>query len=575
MLAHLAGVSERSVLLALLAAFVLWMLRRRRTAALQHAVWALVVCGMLGLFAFGKALPRLPLRVLERPVGAVTPVVESPIVDQASPAPVVARSQVRRPVDWNSLAVYAYGAIAFAFLAQYAAGMFFVRTLLRRSLTIAIGNVHESERVAVPVTVGWLRPRVVLPLDWRGWNREKLDAVLAHEGAHVRRRDGLVAALAGVNRCLFWFHPLAWIVERKLALLAEQACDECCVAVLGDRDRYANLLLEMAMVAEHGRLQRRALTMAARSHMRQRIDSLLQEGRTFSQGLTRAGWAAVLLCGIPLVWGAGAVELDPLAAQVQTPAAVAPKFDVASVKPCPPGDGGGRGSNGGGASPGRLSENCMTVAQLIRSAYVEFADGRQNFLPLFVPIEGGPAWIHSDRYTIEATTEGTPGFATMRGPMLQALLEERFRLKIHSASREVPVYALTVAKGGPKLQPTSPGSCVPLDYSLPAPYPQFCGTPKRGEPGLRLIGATMADLCKMLSVPEMMERPVIDKTGIAGTFDIQIPGPGELHRGVPDDPSSSAFELQSAIQKLGLKLESAKGPGKFFVIDRVERPSEN
>jgi uncharacterized protein (TIGR03435 family) len=116
--------------------------------------------------------------------------------------------------------------------------------------------------------------------------------------------------------------------------------------------------------------------------------------------------------------------------------------------------------------------------------------------------------------------------------------------------------------------------------------------PKRGEPPFHLIGATMADLCKVLSVPEMMDRAVIDRTGIAGMFDIRIPGPGDMHRGVPDggmhrfsdpaspvtpaDPSSSSFDVvQAAIQKLGLKIEPAKGSGKFFVIDHVERPSEN
>jgi hypothetical protein len=71
MLAHLADVSIRSILLALPAATVLWILQSRRTAALQHAVWAVVVCGMLALFAFGQALPRLPLRILDRPAAAV------------------------------------------------------------------------------------------------------------------------------------------------------------------------------------------------------------------------------------------------------------------------------------------------------------------------------------------------------------------------------------------------------------------------------------------------------------------------------------------------------------------------
>ena len=78
-----------------------------------------------------------------------------------------------------------------------------------------------------------------VPPEWRHWDGEKLNAVLGEGLARPMRRDTLVAALAAVNRSLFWFHPLAWMLERKLALLAEEACDESCVATLGDPDRYA------------------------------------------------------------------------------------------------------------------------------------------------------------------------------------------------------------------------------------------------------------------------------------------------------------------------------------------------
>ncbi len=94
----------------------------------------------------------------------------------------------------------------------------------------------------------------------------------------------------------------------------------------------------------------------------------------------------------------------------QSSTAAARSFDVASIKRCTPGEGGGRGRNGGTSSPGRLSENCVTVASLIRQAYVEFADGRQNFLSS-VPIEGGPAWINSETYSIEATADSGPNQA--------------------------------------------------------------------------------------------------------------------------------------------------------------------
>lgn len=330
MFAHLADVSIRSVLLAVSAAAVLWISRKRRSAALEHAVWTAVMCGMLALFAFGDALPRLPLRVLTSPAAAPlqsAPLLwKAPFIEETAALPAQMPTNVERSINWSDVAIYAYAAIAFAFLARFITGMFLVRRLLAASKPTGVGFL-ESEVIAVPLTIGCFRPQILLPLEWRDWDRDKLNAVLAHEGAHVRRRDGLVAALAGINRCIFWFHPVAWMLERRLTLLAELACDESCVVALGDREQYARLLLDMACVVDgaHGRLRQHALTMAAASHLRQRIDSLLQDGRTFSRGLTWTGWAAVALCGIPIVLGAGAVEL---AAPPSLPPLAMPRWSV-------------------------------------------------------------------------------------------------------------------------------------------------------------------------------------------------------------------------------------------------------
>ena len=259
--------------------------------------------------------------------------------------------------------------------------------------------------------------------------------------------------------------------------------------------------------------------------------------------------------------------------------ALPPRFEVVSVKPCHPGGRPpGRSGGAGAFSPGTLRLSCVTVSDLIQSAYVDYAKGQQaiNFVP--VPIKGGPSRMNTDRYEIDAKAEGAPGYAMMKGPMLQAILEDRFKLKIHREEREVPVYALTVAKDGPKLQRSKEGSCVPLDYSLPTPYPQFCGQPKRGDRGLHLIGATMADLCAILSAPEISDRPIIDKTGIVGMFDIQLPGPGQFRGSgaVPTDPLADSFDaIRAAVETLGLKLERAKGAATDLVIDHLERPSEN
>jgi hypothetical protein len=449
---------------------------------LQHAVWTAVVCGMVALFAFGQSLPRLPVVIPHRPAAAVpaaphanpTPPDEASEAAQSSPS---TAATARPSIDWSSLAVYAYAAIALAFLARFMTGMFLVRKLLAGSHPVR--NFLESESVTVPLNVGWLRPSILLPLEWREWDREKLDAVLAHEGAHARRRDGLVAALAAVNRCLFWFHPLAWMLERRLALLAEQACDEACVAALGDRRRYAHLLLEMALVVDgsEGRLRLHALTMAAGSHIRQRIDSLLEEGRTFSRGLTRTGWAAVALCAIPVVWGAGAVELDrrppaphfemprpsvpapPIlpapvqaanpaldvasvapreqpAAPAQSVAAAAPEFEAASMKAAAPTD---RPSVRGGpetASPGQWTCTAMPLRMLVTMAW-NLRDYQLS----------GPSSLDTALYDIAAKIP--PGASKENfNLMMQRLLTERLGLVVHHESKEEAVYNLVIAKGG-------------------------------------------------------------------------------------------------------------------------------
>ena len=670
MLDHLADVSIRSLLLALPAAIVLWMLRSRRTAAMQHAVWAAVVYGMLALFAFGQALPRLLLRILERPAEAieVTPpaaVSDRLVLPPTGPQPLAPEpAQARRPIGWKDVVIYAYGAIAFAFLVYFVTGMFLVRKLLTaaHSIPSAGERVYESGVIAVPVTVGWLRPRIVLPLEWREWSREKLDAVLAHEGAHARRHDGLVAAFAGLNRCVFWFHPLAWMLEHKLALLAEQACDESCVAALGDRKRYADLLLEMALVVDgsQGRLRRHALTMAATSHIRQRIDSLLQENRTFSRGLTWTGWAAVMLCGIPIMLGAGGVELarrpavlplptpqsnvpahrlskeNPseqksreqkpvLLAQARTapvqssvpqaPPAATPKFDTASVRPCLVGDGNGRSGRGGGGGrgipispPGNLYINCLSLWEMMDIAYGQHANEPliNDSGPMTAGrIRGGPAWIHSDYYTVDAKTDDpvangptsgpTPANTLMEGPMLRALLEDRFQLKTHRAVEEVPMYSLTVASGGLKMQPMEEGGCTPHDPTkgllvsemFPPGQKPLCISHLGWNASnwtLDAAGQSLDRLAGALSAA--MDRHVLDKTGITAVFNYNLVfahddrTPGNFPSGFPSPfapsdtpPGPSVFTVLE--QQLGLTLLPDKGPRGFIVIDSVERPSEN
>jgi uncharacterized protein (TIGR03435 family) len=225
------------------------------------------------------------------------------------------------------------------------------------------------------------------------------------------------------------------------------------------------------------------------------------------------------------------------------------------------------------------------VESLIVQAYVLFSNGHGRSMPAVNGesfVQGGPPWIKSDPYTIDAKPEGTQTSAMMRGPMLQALLEDRFKLKIHRESREVRAYTLVVGKGGAKLQPTIEGTCTPVDLTQsPRPplapgQPPPCGSARSGKDGLlHAQGWTMADLCRALSA--RLNQKVVDKTGITGVFDIQFAlwaGNTSLDDGDPTGPDP-AGGLRDAVQKLGLRLESTKSTAEFVVIDHIERPTEN
>jgi uncharacterized protein (TIGR03435 family) len=268
------------------------------------------------------------------------------------------------------------------------------------------------------------------------------------------------------------------------------------------------------------------------------------------------------------------------------------KFDVASIRPCEglsPGVRAGSGS----LSPGRMTLRCTTVADLIRTAYVMFANGRYNPYAS-AQTSGGPAWVSSARYNLNTEAEDNASAETMQGPMLQALLEDRFQLKIHRETREIPVYALTVAKGGSKLQPVEPGSCpakmpsaetVALLQAGKA-LPKFCGSTRFGRKIADFHGMSVDEFSKNFG--RVLDRSVVDKTGIAGMFDFHLEfapdqaTPGLLPGGAlrftdtpSDDPPGGPSIFTAIEEQLGLRLEPAKGPGEFLVIDHVERPSEN
>jgi bla regulator protein blaR1 len=191
-----------------------------------------------------------------------------------------------------------------------------------------------------------------------------------------------------------------------------------------------------------------------------------------------------------------------------------------------------------------------------------------------------PAWVRGDDFfAIEATAAGRPTKDQMR-LMMQSLLVERFKLLAHFETREVPIFALTLlkpGKTGPKLLAHATGPACRGDAGT---FPQGCGTPEtRQTDGLRLVAARdlpMSSLANAIYLTGRMageiDRPVIDRTGLDGTFDFVI----KFKPGEPFNSDSTVTPFLDALrEQLGLKLVASKGPVRKLVIDRVERPSEN
>ena len=322
--------------------------------------------------------------------------------------------------------------------------------------------------------------------------------------------------------------------------------------------------------------------------------------------------------GIGVIVSAVMMCTPTTSAQTVTAQADTPKWEAVSIKPCKPAEAGRGGRGGGGrggggipvSAPGRLDLRCSTVMQFIRQAYVTYADGKGNSsLVNVVSIEGGPSWIRSDLYDLTAKAEGNPSPEKMRGPMLQAVLEDRLQVKVHRETRDVPAYAISVAKGGLKVKPLEEKSCDPPDLTKPMRPARLtpdalteilqpgekptCGRAGHSSYGPADPMMTVHGLAMTLSEFSQLivfdvGRPVIDKTGITGIFNFHLRFATDPTRTPPrggaepvgNSPAASSDPVGPSIftaiqEQLGLKLESAKGPGDFLVIDSVERPTEN
>jgi uncharacterized protein (TIGR03435 family) len=252
-------------------------------------------------------------------------------------------------------------------------------------------------------------------------------------------------------------------------------------------------------------------------------------------------------------------------------------FEVASIKPDPP-----SALRHVLLPPvgNRFSTQLASLGLLIQSAY-----GVNSF-----EIVGGPDWMNSSGFDIEAKAAGNPTTGQI-WLMLRSLLEDRFALKVHRETKLMPVYTLSVAKGVLKLPKSSEEDCVdaaPVQGQRPPTPCRRVTVAFERAAGLALEGrhVTIAELARALSA--IFQRSVLDRTGLSGRFDVDLrfayepdvtAGIGnpwsQGNSGEAQDPGMNPSITVALRQQLGLSLESSKGPVEVLVIDQAERPSGN
>jgi len=343
---YLAEPAFRSLALAALAGAAL-AIARAKDATMRLAVWTAVLYASLAMPFLARLAPTvgvpMPAFLAARSAfpsaqGRIRGAVTGPQMQVVGAASLLAPSHVRaalgqpqglpqrrakRTISWQFTAVALYLLVVAVLLGRLAVGLYFSRRLILLSTPIRDGGglrflieqsrrwalraapgLAESPAVAVPVTLGWWRPLILLPLAWRGWREEKTQAVLAHELSHVVRKDAWTRALAAMHRSIFWFSPLAWWLERHLAVLAEQASDDAALRAGADRVFYAEVLLDFFqdLRSAAGRVRWEGVAMTHGKQAHERVDRILDSSRRLSAGLRKPAWTALALLAVPVLY---------------------------------------------------------------------------------------------------------------------------------------------------------------------------------------------------------------------------------------------------------------------------------
>jgi len=446
---------------------------------------------------------------------------------------------------------------------------------IRRPVALSISDTSIE-----PGVLGLWRPTLVWP---RGISEQlskaQIEMIIAHELAHIRRRDNLTAALHMLVAAIFWFHPIVWWLQSRLLCEREHACDDAVLMLVAMPEVYAESILRACQFSME--LPLTCVSGITGSELKQRVRRIVSDAPVRS--LTRS--CKFLLAGLtmavilsPILFGF--VDVPRVSAALLQNSGSKPEFsfEVATVKP----SSGQEPNRGTITSPGRFRAENVPVKDVIMFAY----DLRSSS-----QISGYPEWVNSSDYDIDAKTDEATTAALDKLPpdqrsrqvklMVQALLAERFHLRVGYQVREIPVYALVIAKGGPKLTKSTGPKILAGGGTQSVLNERRSGELESINMSLDQFAAAAPDL-----FPEVGDRVVVNKTGLTGNYNWTLKWTPEASAqqnfggadstSPPSGSDNSAPSLFTALQEqLGLRLESQKGSVETLVVDSIDKPTAN
>jgi bla regulator protein blaR1 len=578
MISQLANHLWQSTLFVCMVALLTLMLRRNR-AAVRHGLWLAASVKFLVPFSLLINLgAQVELRkgpVVPRPRLAAVEQISEPLAILASPTRLLARRAPSRiPAVLISLWLCGFAVNCLAWWRRWRQ----VRAAWRAASPLPFNlpiPVRSSSARLEPGVFGVFRPFLLLPDGLsEHLTPEQFEAIVAHELCHVRRRDNLSSAIHMVVESLFWFHPVVWWIQVRLVEERERACDEAVLRMGSDPQDYAQGIVTVCEFYLKSPLV--CVSGVTGSDLKRRVETIMLNRAAEAVNIVKklvllaAGVLAVTTPLIVGVMSASSIRAQEPAKPVPelTAKSALPEFEVASIKPSAPNS----GLKVDFAAGGKLFITNATLRFLIKIAY-DIGDDQ---------LAGGPGWIGSRRFDVAATPERSLGgdpksmapdqILVFHKPVrlrLQRLLADRFQLQLRRESTPMPIFALVVARGGPKK----------LTATKSTGDPQL----KFGNGVLNAIGVNMATFAKFLSEGQT-GRPVLDMTGLKGKYDFHLEwAPDTSRNALPADGAANqqpadagGISIFTALQQqLGLKLDARTDAADRLAVVRAELPSAN